>query len=163
MELLPTITNLLLAAGGFFLIVLTASFVISKFRKEKEVVTESYPAEKFQYFSGNSSGFQQPNYFEQHYYANENLPLENINSINGKVEESSFTQVQSSEQNQINEYYEPEIFQNNWVDYEDETAFENPLRKTSSFNVYSENSINEKFNGRMMIINESPVFKYGWE
>lgn len=163
MELLPTITNLLLAAGGFFLIVLIASFVVSKLRKEKEIVTETYPAQKYQYFSGNSSGLQQPNYIDQYYYANGNLPLENKNTLEGKVEESSFVSGQPIAQNQINEYYEPETFQNNWIDYEDEATFENPLRKSSSFNVYSENSINEKFNGRMMIINETPVLKYGWE
>lgn len=163
MELLPTITNLLLAVGGFFLIVLIASFVVSKFRKEKEIVAESYPAEKYQYFSGNSSAFQQPNYIDQYYYVNENLPVGNKKIIDEKVEQSSYVPGQPAEQNQLNEYYETETFQNNWVDYDNEQIFENPLRKTSSFNVYSENNINEKFNGRMMIINESPVFKYGWE
>ncbi|KAB2846223.1 MAG: hypothetical protein F9K45_02315 [Melioribacteraceae bacterium] len=163
MELLPTITNLLLAAVGFFLIVLMSSFVISRFRKEKEVVTESYPAEKYQYFSGNSSGIQQPNYIDQFYYVNENLPGESENTVEERVEQLSFVNEQAVAQNQLNEYYEPESFQNNWVDFEDEHGFENPLRKTSSFNVYSENSINDKFNGRMMIINESPTFKYGWE
>lgn len=163
MELLPTITNLLLAVGGIFLIVLISSFAVSKFRKEKKVVTESYPAEKYQYFSGNSTGIQQPNYIDQYYYANENPTFENEISIDDKVEDSSFSHGQAFMHNQINEYDEPETFQNNWVDFEDEQMFENPLRKTSSFNVYSENNINEKFNGRMMIINESPVFKYGWE
>ncbi|OGU35323.1 MAG: hypothetical protein A2068_01910 [Ignavibacteria bacterium GWB2_35_6b] len=163
MELLPTITSLLLAAAGFFLIVLIASFVISKFRKEKEVVTESYPAQKYQYFSGNSSGFQQPNYIDKYYYVNENPPAGNEKVIDEKVEQLSLMPGQPIVQNQLNEYYEPESFQNNWVDYESEPVFENPLRKTFSFNVYSENSINEKFNGRMMVINESPVFKYGWE
>ena len=61
------------------------------------------------------------------------------------------------------EYNEPETFESHWVDYEEGVYFENPLRKTSSFNVHSEPNKNEMFYGRMTIINDTPVFKYGWE
>ena len=163
MELLPTITNLLLAAGAFFLIVLIASFVISKFRKEKEIVTESYPAQKYQYFTNSASNIQQPNFISEYYNITGNPPLEIENTIGGRNEQPPFVYINTENDETINHFNEHESFQNNWVDFDNEQMFENPLRKTSSFNVYSENSINEKFNGRMMIINESPVFKYGWE
>ena len=64
--------------------------------------------------------------------------------------------------NPMMQYNEPETFKSHWVDY-DEPYFESSLRKTSSFNVYPELNRNEMLKGRMTIINDVPIFKYGWD
>lgn len=163
MEFLPVIIKVLLALGAIFLIVLIISFMISKFRKEKEVVTESYPAEKYKYYSGSDSDSQ------SQFPMNKFYDIVDDKQVNGRYsdyvrnEQSPIIYQQQIYNNPIMEYNEPETFRNNWVDYEEGVYFENPLRKTSSFNVYSEPNRNKTFRGRMTIINDMPIFKYGWE
>lgn len=162
MEFLPFAIKALLTLGAVFLIVLIIFFLISKFRKEKEVVTESYPAEKYKYYSGSDKNQQSQFPVNKFYY------IVDDNKVNGRYsdyvrnEQSPIIYQQQIYNNPMMEYNEPETFRNHWVDY-DEPYFEGSLRKTSSFNVYSQPNRNETYNGRMTIINDTPIFKYGWE
>ena len=164
MELLPIMTQALLAIGGIFLIVLIVSFLISKFRKgKKEVITESYPAEQYQYFTNTDSGIQSPNSLEEYYYATENNPISTNYSAQSRNEQSPVIFQQPIMNNPVIEYDEPGTFKSQWVDYEEEAYFENPLRKTSSFNFGALAETKSSKNSRMIIVNEEPLFKYGWE
>ena len=164
MELLPIMTKALLAISGIFLIVLIVSFLISKFRKgKKEVITESYPAERYQYFTNADSGIQSPNSLEEYYYAADNNPANSNYSVQSRNEQSPVIYQKQIIDNPVINYEEPETFKNQWVDYEEETYFENPLRKTSSFNFGAVAETNGNKTSRMTIVNEEPLFKYGWK
>ena len=76
MEFLPVIIKILFAIGAGFLIVLIISFLISKFRKEKEVITESYPAEKYKYYSGSDKDSQSQFPMNELYYIVDNKQVD---------------------------------------------------------------------------------------
>lgn len=164
MELLPVIIKVLFVIGAIFLIVLIASYLISKFRKDKEeVITESYPAEKYKYYSGNDSDSQSQFPMNQFYYIEDDTPIDGYNPGYERIDQYS-----SIGQNQIYNYpvmqYEDSAdFGNNWVDYEEENYFTNPLRKTSSINFNAVSDLNGNLTGRMTIVNNEPLFKYGWK
>lgn len=164
MEFLPVITNILLALGAVFLIVLIISFLISKFRKEKgEVITESYPAERYRYFTNSDPDSQNPNSINNYYYVDNNNLDGRSFLTQSRNEQSPIIYQQQIINNTVMEYIEPEAFGNHWIDYEEEAYYENPLRKTSTFNFSAFTELPDIKNGRMTIVNEEPLFKYGWE
>ena len=60
-------------------------------------------------------------------------------------------------------YDEPESYKSQWIDFEEDAYFQNPLRKTSSFNFGAEIGTTINQDGRMTIVNNEPLFKFGWE
>ena len=145
MELLPIITKALFVLGAIFIIVLIVSFLISRFRKDKNVITETYPAQRYQYFSNSVSNEHHQNIYD------ENIDEESLDSYLNQIDE-----IQLNGNNYENDY------KNHWVDFEDEEVIENPLRKTATFNFMYDSNTNEVRNERMTILNEEPLFKHSW-
>ena len=157
MDLLQVITKVLLITGAVFLITLLVSYLVSKFRKPKEIVLESYPAEQYQYYHNSADSYPQ-NYIQEYYYNSQAAGKDEV--------------VGSEYYNSLRHEQSPLVFQqpvynyqisNDWIDHEENPETENPLRKTSSFSVEPEINRDEEVHKRMTIVNEIPVIKYGWE
>lgn len=162
MELFPIITKVLLTFCGIFMIVLIISFLISRFREEKkEIITESYPAQGYQFYSGRENYIPMQNRIGQYYFAGNNPSDGNffVKSINEDLEKNYENEFEDNQTNQDN-YSNPFIKNRN--NYE-EDVYENPMRKTSSFNLNYSSESNDTKNVRMQVINEEPLFKFGWE